>query len=207
MQDTTIKVLEVEVNYQTPATSEEFDTLAGKVGATLEMAVKQELFHGAYGDIRSGVADGLIKLGHERKALKTEERESTDEEGNVTTETVVTKWETEAVFFKRICATEGVEPTHFKDLIQEVALATPFDPSKKERSVAAKKIAKTHLECAQAIAAEGGLEHVAGVLADLLSIDVDVSMGGEDAIENLARAISINEQKEKKALANKYTNL
>ena len=208
MKDHKIKPYGIEINYSIPTTAQEFDELAGREGATLDLAVKQELYHGSYGDIRAEVTEKLIAAGYERQALKSEDRESTDAEtGEVTTETVVTKWETDAKFFERVCAELDVDASHFSTLVQEAADSCPFDPSRKERVAKAKKVAKTHLAAAQEIADAGALEAVAAKLGERLNITIDVSMGGDLAIENLGRAISLNEANEKKALKDKYANL
>lgn len=206
MLKTQIKVLNVPVNYAIAESIEEFDKLAGKEGAALAQANKQELYHGSFADIRSKVAELLKKEGHEREAVSTEDRTTVDEEGNETTESVVTKWETEAKFFDRICAEQGVEPSHFEALIQKAADSVPFDPSVKERSAKAKKVGKTHLEAAQTIADQGALETVAEKLAEKLDIEIDVS-NPDTAIENLARAIGLNEAAIKRELAASYMSM
>jgi len=232
MKIETIKPYGVPVSYSVTETAEEFDALAGSTGATHDRAVKQELYHGSYGDIRAAVTAKLeftedpngspivstdpetgedvvspalfARIPTETKEVETPVEGS--ETGEVTTETVVTKWETDAKFFDRVCSILDVEPDHFADLIQEAADESPFDPSKKERVKANKKVAKTHLAAAQEIADEGALEGVASALTARLGIEIDVS-DPDTAIENLGRAIAMNEAAEKKALADKYKNL
>ena len=216
MIEVTIQPYGVELKAWEPATVEKFDSMAGRVGACLELGIKQEKFHGQYGDIRQDVTAQLIELGHERKVLSTKKVETKDEEtGEVTSKEVPDKVETDAKFFNRICATldaeEGTElgANRFKAELQLAADRNQLDPSRKERVAAEKKVGKAHLEAAQGIADNGAMDHVASRLSEILGTTVDVSMGGEDAVKNLAKAIGQKEAADKKAesLTDKYSNL
>lgn len=215
-----MKDIEIRVNgvggikYQEPADIETYDLLAKKPGAALEAANKQQKFHGSYGDIRAALTDALVKNGHGTPKLTIGKVEVTEVTETKDGKEVVTgyqsvdgkktfkadsdvKVEADKAFFDRVCAELGVEGSHFKDLIQQVANANPFDPSRKERSSGPRKIAKTYIATAEAIIKEGAHETVAAGLEDLLERSVDVS-DPETRVMVLAAAISDNEARERK---------
>lgn len=205
------------IKYRVPASVEAYDTLAKRTGACLDAAVKQQLFHGSYGDIRAGITDKLVELGHGKPRLtigKVEVAEVFEEKdgkpeltGYVSTDGKEKKFKSDAdvkveadkAFFDRVCAELGVEATHFADLIQAVADANPFDPSRKQRTAAQRKIAKTYIEAAQGIVDAGDIAINGAVaqLSELLDRPIDVS-DPETRVMVIATAIADNELREKR---------
>jgi len=203
------------IKYATPATVEKYDTLAKSVGRCLSDACAKHLFHSAYGDIRAGITEKLIKQGVGTPKLwigKAEVTETFEGEGDEKKLTGYTdakgktykadsdvKVEADKAFFDRVCAELGVEPTHFTALIQEVANSVPFDPSRKQRTAGPRKIAKTYIEAAQGII-DAGDAVIAGAtaqLSELLDRPIDTS-DPETRLTVLATAIADNELREKR---------
>lgn len=225
MQTIAIKLLGVEVSYDVPANLTELVGLPGSSEELIyKLALKQVLYHGSYGGIRSKISELLeergigTRLSYFGKKLVTQSEKEVDgkkvkvwllesgkELNDDQAETVTT--ETDAEFFKRICAEKGVEPTEFTTLVQDAANAVPFDVTRKERTSAEKKASKTHLKIATEIADNGALERVAAQLSLELGEDIDVSGDRDQAINALALAIGKNERREAEARKNKYMTM
>lgn len=80
--------------------------------------------------------------------------------------------DSEAKYFKRVCAEMKVEPSHFATLAQQVADTIAFDPSASERKPSLpKKLPKDILEKATAKVAQGeeAFNKLAGIIAKNLS--------------------------------------
>lgn len=229
MIEKTLKLLGVEFTYAVPANLEEATTLPGSSPELVfDMFLKQSLYHGSYGAIRAKLCDLLEekKLGVRQsflgKALVTRSKK-TEGEGEDAKEVFTwldakgkevpkDKWddivtETEAVFFKRVCAERGVEATEFKNLIQQAANECPFDVTRKERTAAAKKAAKGHIKIAMEIANNGGLEKVLTQLGAKLGKTLEVTGDVEVDINTLALAIGENERREADERKNKYLTM
>jgi hypothetical protein len=225
MTDIEIRINGVSgIKYQQPATVEAYDTLAKVQGRCLADACSKQLFHGSYGDIRAGITDrlrGIDAKGNQTLEVhgtpklwigKDEVTEVYEGEGEARKLTgyvgakgktyktdADVKVEADKAFFDRVCAEKGVEPTHFTALIQEVANAIPFDPSRKQRSAGPRKIAKAYLEAAQGLI-DAGDAVIAGAVAqlsELLDRPIDVS-DKESRLQVLAGAIADNELREKR---------
>ncbi len=220
-----IKIMGVTVGYEIPATLAELLALPGCTEEIVyKLTLKQVLYHGSYGGIRDQVSKlaeekGVGKRlsffgkkmvtsevveveGKKTKVWKLENgKQLTDEQAD-TVET-----ETDAIFFRRICAELGVEPTHFTALVQEAADLVPFDVTRKERTAADKKANKAHLKIAESIFENNAHEVVAKELSDLLEREVDVTGDREEAVNKLALAIGENEKREAALRANKYLTM
>jgi hypothetical protein len=225
--DTEIRVNGVSgIKFRVPATVEAFDTLAKRNGAALDAAVKQQLFHGSYGDIRAGITAKLVEQGVGKPKMSigkfevVEVFETKDDKSELVGYSTVdgkksfkldqeVKIEPDKAFFDRVCAEQGVEPSHYADLIQQVANENPFDPSRKQRAAGARKIAKTYIEAAQGIvdAGELAINGATAQLSELLDRPIDVS-DPETRVMVIATAIADNELREKRErdekLKNKY---
>jgi hypothetical protein len=220
-----IKIMGVPVLYEIPANLAELLALPGCTEELVyKLCLKQVLYHGSYGGIR----DQVSKLAEERglgkrlsyfgKKLVTQEEVEVEgkktkvwklENGKPLTDdqadTVET--ETDAIFFRRLCAELGVEPPHFTSLVQDAADKVPFDVTRKERTAADKKANKAHLKIAESIFEANAMDRVAKELSDALERDVDVSGDREESINKLALAIGENEKREAALRANKYLTM
>lgn len=214
----------VEVTYEIPANLQEALALPGSSEELIYKSfLKQVLYHGSFGAIRSKVSELLESEGHGKRQSMVNKKlvekfDKPTEEGKtvkawrfVDTEKELNEsqlekveTETDAQFFMRVCAEKGVDTSSFQDLIQRAANDTPFDVTRKERTAAEKKANKTHLKIATEIADNGALERVATQLSAELGRDIDVSGDREDAINALALAIGENERREAEARKNKY---
>ena len=203
------------IKFAQPATVEKYDSLAKVQGRCLADACAKHLFHSAYGDIRSGISAKLVETGEGTPKMwigKAEVTEVFEGEGDAKKLTGYTdakgksykldsdvKLEADKAFFDRVCAEKGVEASYFTDLIQSVANANPFDPSRKTRTAGPRKIAKTYLEAAQGII-DAGDAVIAGAtaqLSELLDRPLDTS-DPETRLTVLATAIADNELREKR---------
>ncbi len=231
MREADMTGIEIRINgvpgikYAQPATVEKYDALAKSPGRALSDACSKQLFHGSYGDIRAGITAKLIENGEGTPKMwigKDEVTEAYEGEGEARKLTGYTgakgktykldadvKYEADKAFFDRVCLEKGVEATHFTALIQEVANSIPFDPSRKQRTAGARKIAKTYIEAAQGIidAGDAAISGVAAQLAEKLERPLDVS-DVETRLMVLATAIAdveLAEERERKAQTkNKY---
>lgn len=217
-----------DLDYAVPATVEAYDTLAKRQGRCLEDAVAKTLFHSSYGVIRAGITKALIEAGlgtpklfaTSKKIEVTEVFEGEGDDKKLTgyvdakgkeykADTDISV-ESDKNFFDRVCAEQGVEADHFRDLIQKVCDNNKFDPSVRERGTGQRKIAKTYIAAAQEIVDANAHEGVAQQLSEILNRMVDVS-DPETRVLVLATAISDQEaaeRREKEAnLKNKYLAL
>lgn len=199
MKQDTVKCVGVSYNLQVPETAEEYDSMAGKVGACVESANKNVIYRQCNAQFRAKFCE-LVEdeTGIERATKVTGTKTTKDDDGNETTEEIIGYAETEKVYLDRVYAEEGLADeaqivSRFGDLIEQAQDATTFDP--KEREAAAprsKKPKKIHRDTAEAIAeqaGEEGLEHVAGKLAEELDLEV------EPTVEGIAEALQIRENR------------
>lgn len=235
MENISIRINGVaDIKYQQAADIESYDALARKKGAALAAANQKQLFHGSYGDIRAVVADKLsaaknedgtptygaprLTIGSKRVTRVDDLTDGKvtgfhfeDDKGKTYKSDSDVKTEADKAFFDRVCAEQGVEASHFRDLIQTAADENPFNPSRKERSSGPRKIAKTYIATAEEIIKNGAGQAVADIMADKLDRAVDVTGDPESALYNLALAISDNEARERKEREennkNKYLNM
>lgn len=205
-----------DLPYQVPATVEEFDTLAGKIGACLEEAVNNVVYRIVLADFRSGFLHGFhigegdeaieITGVEEITGIKRREKES----GRVDSETkepIMVYDETESDYWKRVCidvAKQNTEQNNdgpktpeavalsFRPVALEVLAAIEFNPRRKEKLQAGpKKIAKTYLAVAQKLVDAGNGAATAAKLASKLGIEVQAT------VESIARAIAEDKRRQK----------
>lgn len=168
-----------KLNYDVPASIEEFDRLAARTGAALDEANKNVIYravlnqardgflHGldeekdAAGNITQAAVVGLDKLTGIDRKVKISKPEVKDAEGKITQEEVSAWDEKETVFADRVFATLTAEgkfasaeaaAASFEPLMQQVLAAISFDPKKTAReSSGPKKPTKTAFGIADAL--------------------------------------------------------
>lgn len=219
MESTTIKIMGIACTYLIPGNLAEAIACPGSSEEVVyKHFLKQELYHGSYGNIRAKVSDMLEASGFARKSYlkgkevtQAEDAEGnkvwTNESGKPLTETQIEAIETETdmVMFKRWVAETQPTDSEVSALVQAAADACPFNPQKRERSGGGEKKAnKTNLKIATEIADNGGLERVAAQLSVDLGYDIDVTGDRDAAINTLALAIGENEKREAQERKNKY---
>jgi hypothetical protein len=216
---TPINVLGVAVNYDLPTSLQEALLLPGCTEDLIfKSFLKQNLYHGSLGAIRAKITELLEarELGKRESYLKKKlvfkqgDGSWLDASGKtLTTEQVgEIEIETDARFFLRTCAINGVDPKSYTELVQEATNLVPFDVTRKERGAAGeKKASKKHLSLATEIADNGALDRVALQLGFELGFEIDVSGDRDEAISTLALAIGENERREADQRKNKYLNL
>ena len=227
MQSTTVKCLSFSgLNYDVPASVEEFDRLAGRSGAALDEANKNVLYravlnqarygflHGIEEDKEKGTAaiEGLAQLtGIERK-IKVTKPEVKDAEGKITQEEVTAWDETESTYEERVYATlvsQGKFPSveaaaaNYKSLMQDVLNALPFDPKKQERQAAGpKKTPKTYFGIADAL-----IERCAGSVEDAVArFNAKTGQTIASTRDALAKGIWDDQVAQKKKIADGYAS-
>lgn len=169
MKKTEYSSLGLKVNFLTPETVDEFDKLAGKAGACLAEGTNNIVYRVSLAEFRDTflhgrkesktVVDGkevvlpAIKgiddlTGIARKELPVLK----DGKPVVKDGVAVTAYDpedSEAKYFKRVCAEKGVEPASFQAHADLVAAAIAFDPSATERAPAGpKKLAQKYKDVA-----------------------------------------------------------
>ena len=183
-----------EIALDGPDTPEQFDQLAGSVGACLREATLNVVYRGTLTAVRAEVCEKI----EERTDLERKTRPSgrKDESG----EDIVEWDESELEFVKRADAA-GHEAL-VTEIINEVVAGDSgkIDPAKKERkSAGPKKVAKMYLTLAQKIIDAGKAEIRATELSSRLGITVDPA----DPL-SIARAISENERRKRAELTDEY---
>lgn len=210
MKEVQVKSLGLVYPVKVPETVEEFDTLAGKVGACLESAIANEIYRGTNAEFRSAFIDALPEAtGIQRNAIATGETEEIeDEDGNKST-VEVTKLEDEGKYFDRVCAELGIDKSdsaakqaRFQDIIDKLyadeKTSWSFDPSPAKRKSGARKpakLTKSALETAAYVISLGE-ENLQTVVANLKKNGFEVVVDPEKGItqQNLATAIWMHER-------------
>jgi hypothetical protein len=187
MKDTTVKCVGVSYNLSVPETSEEYDQIAGKIGACVESANKNVIYRQSNAQFRAFYCDAVEEdTGIERQTKVVATKTHTDEDGNETTEDVLGYAETEKKYLDRVYAElelddEAAVMARFGGLVEQAQGEVVFDPSEREPAAKTKKPRKAFLRVGEAIEAKGGqegLDHVAGKLADELDIEVEATVEG-----------------------------
>lgn len=208
MKEIQVKSLGLIYPVKVPETVEEFDELAGRVGACLESAVSNEIYRGTNAEFRSAFIDALPEAtGIQRNAIATGETEEVeDEDGNKTT-VEVTKLEDEGKYFDRVCAELGIDKSdneakqaRFQPIIDKLYAegSWSFDPSPAKRKSGTRKPAKLTkgaLETA-AYAISLGEEALQKIVSNLKKNGFEVVIDPEKGItqQNLATAIWMHER-------------
>lgn len=213
------------MKYNIPANLQEALTLPGSSeNLVYQLFLKQILFHGSYGAIRTKVTELIEDRNIAKRdwicGKKVVTKTEVEADGKLTkvwydgdgkalseSQALTVKIETDAEFFLRVCASQGVEPTSFTELVQEAANLIPFDVTRKERVASEKKASKPLIKMATEIADNGALERVASQLSFDLGIEIDVTGDRDDAINNLAHAIGEDVRREAERRKSKYSTM
>jgi len=211
-----VKTLGYEISVLVPSTVEQYDKLAGRSGSCLESAVMNVIYRSVLAEFRDTFTEKLAAAtGIERRTVDTGKKRKVKTEnadGSITeTEEAILVWDdtdSEAQFTKRVIATlmsrngTSEEETYasFQELASSVAAGILFNPAERvAASAGPKKIAKQYLDAATAIIAKGAAEAVAAKLSALLNRAV------ASDLNSLAAAISDDQRRKAKELANSYT--
>lgn len=158
-----------EISVQVPTTEKEFDDLAGRVGACIEAAVKQVIFHKTLGDVREDIVEAAIAaFDFPRLEVDTGRKRKSDG-------TPIKVDEDADAFVKRLFADRNWDtanpPKEWIELV--AAIPVEFDPSTKPRESKAKVLAKVYLQAVDKIVAAGALAGAAAKLGVTLTGDAD----------------------------------
>jgi len=186
MQNTHQNTLGLTLAISVPSSADEYDQLAGRVGACVEDAVSESTYRNYLPSWKRVFFSRLAEqTGIERVVEK-------DEDGKVTST------EKETTYFKRVQAETGKTADDYAALAQECADETPFDLTPKSRST---KIAKSFLEAADNIlrAIENGQSTAETVANNLQGTNPGlVVVIDEDGVldrDSLARGIRTNNER------------
>lgn len=154
MKQLSYKSLGIDIKLNVPETVDEFDLNAKKTGACLLEATNNVIYRGSLAEFRdafcAAVEDATgISRGTE-PILDKENKPRVDKDGAP----MLKYTETEADYFKRVCAEKSVEPSSFQAIADKVAEAIVFDASATERQPAGpKKLAQKYQDDAKKILA------------------------------------------------------
>lgn len=136
MKTKTYNSLGLEVPFQVPESVEEFDANAKRAGACLDEAINNVIYRGSLAEFRDlflhgrPAGEGLPAFNGIDAITGIERKTKTVKKGDKEAE----EWdETEAEYFKRVCAQLGKEPKAFQDLANAAAALIAFDASARER--------------------------------------------------------------------------
>lgn len=203
MKTKTYSSLSLDVPLLVPDSMQEFDLNAKRENACLDEATNnvvyrsslaefREVFlHGrkeekdANGNVTSPAIDGVEQItGITRKSVE-KELTTKDEDGKPKVVDVYD--ESEAVYFRRVCAQlagDRKQPLDeviksFQPLANTVAATIKFDASAEARQPSGpKKLPKSYIEAAKKVIDAGKGQHVAALLKESLNRDVEVTVEG-----------------------------
>lgn len=171
------KVLGIPVTISVPATLAENVALCGSEDVANQIIIDHELAHNNFGDYRSDFLEAVeTATGIARKTkVIGKKKDGTD----------IVEWdEKEEPYFERVLATQGVERTSFKSLMDTAVTANPYNPKPSERKPKAPRTpTKGDTALADAVIKNGGTQ-----LADVLAA-LSVELNRTVTAENLALAI------------------
>lgn len=214
MKEIIVSSLGFDLKKAVPETVSEYDTLAKREGATLEDATNSTLYRGTFAEFRDIFLHGVEAEGDEPafegieqitgiKRLTKTVKSAKGEESEV--------WdESEAVYFKRVCAQLGLDAdaarAKFADVAQTAMDRAAFDPSVRERkSAGPKTIAKRYKAIAKDAIDSGKAEKLADLLGAKLGRAVTLTDDNEKNIDILARAIADREAAKRKESEAEYS--
>lgn len=198
--------LGLDVQVQLPETVEEFDSLAGKVGACLQEACDNVVYRGVLAQFRSAFVNEVEKQPGAPTQLRQQKK---DQKGNLQFETVkvdgvdtqvplMEVTETEGKYINRVKAemnlTDEDYVARFQPIANSVASGIKFDPKASERKP--KTPPKTYLEAADSIIAKGGtFERASEKLSTKLGYPVPATRDG------IAFAIQEDQRRQRETMA------
>jgi hypothetical protein len=175
MKQTEYRSLGIDVKLNTPETVAEFDTLAKRTNACLDEATNNVVYRGMLAEYRETFCERIeLETKIERKwKVAMKDGKPVLKDGQE-----VTHWdETEADYFKRVCAEKKVEPSVYQSLADEVAASLVFDPTERERKERGPvKLAKMYVEKATEVLTQGRhekvIQHIQKDLKDTVPVPV-----------------------------------
>jgi uncharacterized protein (UPF0254 family) len=209
MKQTNIRSLGFsQLTVSVPDSYEEFDRLAKRAGAALDEAVKNVLYRSTLASFRDLFTEELQTIaGLERHSEVIMGKDGVTPKVDEDKNELSRYTETENDYFDRavahLMATKGLDRdsviAELTTAAQAVLDKLPFDPSATERASAGpKKVAKTYIEVAEKLIAEGRAETVAAKLSELLGITVTAD------VQSLGRAIAEDQRRKRLAIKSEY---
>jgi hypothetical protein len=205
MKESNVNSLGYDLKVLVPDSVEEYDRLARKDGACFESATNNVLYRSTLAKFRDALCQAIENNTGIARETEPTGRFEKDDEGKDTDTPVLRYVETEAVFFKRVCATlaaEGKFPSpeaaaaSFADLAQETISGIAFNPSERERAVSGPKtVAKQYTKLAQEWVDAGQADRRVAQFKEKLGATWTV----EATVESLARAISEDQRRKREA--------
>ena len=175
MKQTEYRSLGLDIKLNTPVSVDEFDTLAKRVNACLDEATNNVVYRGMLAEYRETFCERVELESKIERKWKTVMKDGKPvvKDGNEST-----VWdETEADYFKRVCAEQKCEPSKFQSLADEVAAYLVFDPTERERKERGPvKLAKMYVEKATEVITQGRhekvIQHIQKDLKDTVPLPV-----------------------------------
>ena len=183
MKQTEYRSLGIDVKLNTPETVEEFDSLAKRANACLDEATNNVVYRGMLAEYRETFCE---RVEGETKIERKWKVAMMDGKPIVKDGEEVTHWdETEADYFKRVCAELKYEPSTFQSLADDVAKSLVFDPTERERKERGPvKLAKMYVEKATEVITQGRhdkvIAHIQKDLKDTMPVPTIVEGDTED---------------------------
>jgi hypothetical protein len=203
MKTATNKTMGFDLNIEVPSSVEEYDKLAGRVGACLDDANQYNLFHSWNGEFRPKFVEAFEKQTGIKRQLNQEAIDKAPARKDGTKPEI---FEQEAKYFKRALAELGEDISKYQSLAEAVARQVKFDPSEGTRSGG--KVGKEYMSAAQQVfdaeeSSPGAIEKVVTRLQELNNITIEIDFETiQPTLESLARAIKINEDRKRKQSVN-----
>tara|TARA_R110000868_G_scaffold300045_1_gene560358 strand:+ start:446 stop:1087 length:642 start_codon:yes stop_codon:yes gene_type:complete len=193
-----VNSLGFDLNYQVPASVEEYNGLApDRVNPCLEDAILSTWYRNGANKFRDKLCDAIEKSSGVKRI-----NAGTDDEP---------KWENESKFIKRavaeVATSRGLDPAgkgvaesiraEWQDAAQKILDGIPFDPKEATREGGSNLVAKMYIEWATKAVANGSATKLAGLLSKALNSDVALTGDTEADTKTLAKAIAANEKRKR----------
>lgn len=181
-------ILGIDYNINAPANlNEALELCGGDEAVLVEHFVQKLVYNHHNAEVRGAFCEALEEqTGHARETKKVERNGKE----------VEVFAETETEYVNRVCALEGVEPSEYAELLQEVADKHPLSGVRKARaSSGGTRLAKMYITAAEEISKAGALEKAAAKLASDLGISVEAT------VESVALALKEREDRRKAEFA------
>lgn len=209
MKPVEIKTMGLSLNTNEPQTAEEYDQLAGALGACVASAAANIRYRNQLTRFRSAFCEWLEEeTGIERESEVSNQKtiDKAIEEGKEPPEEKQRYTESEFDYFKGVCSQLSVEPTIYQAKAQEIMDSIPFDPKAPEPKAATpKKVPKKLLEVANELNAAGSGP---AVYDKLVELNPGVAKdGAEYSVEGLARLIHANELRKARMVKDAYVDV
>jgi hypothetical protein len=196
MQAKQFNCLGFTVAVKVPQTAEEYDQLAGRVGAILDDAISNVVYRGVLTGVRADFCEELEKAtGIARKQSPTGKKKK--DAAGVEVD-IMAYDESEAKYAARVQAelklTDEAFVAAYQALMDKVVAdeANSFDPSETKREAKAKKLPESYLVAATRVFANGNEQKIAArLLAESGTAVNFVPVEGDEAAQTAAKAKNI----------------